>query len=162
MYDFLNEKEFIYSRQNRKHFVFRNLNLPRPEWQEILDHFNRNVVTKSKVDVMLNLGFVFFDADKMPYVNDLVSEIKKMNDNKVSAHCYLSLLETSQTFGRHNDDSEVFFWQVQGKTRWVVEDQVLCEYELSSNDMIYIPKFMVHDVKPLGPRAGISIGIDPC
>jgi ribosomal protein L16 Arg81 hydroxylase len=163
MYEFLQSSDFLTCRQHQQHYRFLDLPLDNPSWEDILFHFNRNIVAKAKVQTMLNLGFVYFDAEKMPPVMALVKEIQKMTTNKVTAHCYLSFLEISKTFGRHNDHSEVFFWQVQGKTRWVVEDHDrIFEYELKPNDLIYIPKFMNHDVRPLTPRAGISIGIDPC
>lgn len=160
-FNFLQNVEFLISRENKKHYVFRNLNLETPKWAEILENLNRNIVSKQKVKILDNLGFVFFDADHIPSVNLLLSEIKKLTNKSCSAHCYISLLEISATFGRHNDNADVFFWQVQGSTQWCVEeDSKIYEYKLSVNDMIYVPRFTIHEVIPLGPRAGISIGID--
>ena len=161
LFKFLNDQDFINSRQNNKHFVFRNLDLTTPTWSEILENLNQTIVSKSKIKVLDNLGFVFFDAERMESVNSLLTEIKKITDKPCTAHCYVSLLEISNTFGRHNDTSDVFFWQVQGNTLWKVEQgETTCEYKLYPNDLIYIPRFVFHDVLPLGPRAGISIGID--
>jgi hypothetical protein len=161
LFKFLNDQDFINSRQNNKHFVFRNLDLTTPTWGEILENLNQTVVSKSKIKVLDNLGFVFFDAERMKSVHSLLTEIKQTTDKPCTAHCYISLLETSATFGRHNDTSDVFFWQVQGSTSWKVEqDNMIHEYKLLPNDLIYIPRFIFHDVLPLGPRAGISIGID--
>jgi hypothetical protein len=159
--DFLNTDNFISDRQNKKHHVFRNLNLETPSWGDILAHLNRNIVSNTKIKVLDNFGFVYFDADCMPEVNNLLSKIRQITDNPCSAHCYISLLEISGTFGRHNDNADVFFWQVQGSTQWSVEqDSQVYEYTLLPNDIIYIPRFMVHEVIPLTPRAGISFGID--
>lgn len=161
MFDFLKNSEFSTCKNNKKHYVFRNLNLNTPSWNDILEHLNRNIVSKRKMKILDNLGFVYFDADQIPSVNLLLSEIKKLTDKNCSAHCYISLLEISNTFGRHNDNADVFFWQVQGSTHWrVEEDSKIYEYKLSVNDMIYIPRFTIHEVIPLSPRAGISIGID--
>ena len=161
MFDFLKDPEFVNSRQQGRHYVFRNLNLETPGWSDILAHLNRNIVSKAKMKVLDNLGFVYFDADIMPEVNSLISEIRRLTDKTCSAHCYVSLLETSGTFGWHFDNAEVFFWQVQGSTRWSVEqDSTVYEYTLLPNDIIYIPRLVLHDVIPLTPRAGISIGID--
>ena len=161
LFNFLTSQDFINSKQNNKHFVFRNLDLTAPTWGEILESLNQTIVSKSKMKMLDNLGFVFFDAERMESVNSLLTEIKKITDRPCTAHCYVSLLEISGTFGRHSDTSDVFFWQVQGNTLWKVEQgATTCEYELAPNDLIYIPRFMFHDVLPLGPRAGISIGID--
>lgn len=160
-FDLSNNHRFLESRQNGRHFVFRNLKLKRPEWQEILNHLNRNIMTKQPMNVFDNMAFTYFDAEKLSTVGEMVKEIKKITTKNVSAQCYISFLEISRGFGRHYDESEVFFWQVQGRTHWVVEDQGVHEYELTSNDMIYIPVHTVHTVTPLCPRAGISIGIDP-
>lgn len=161
MFKFLDDRDFINSRQNNKHFVFRNLDLTTPSWNEILENLNQTIVSKSKIKVLDNLGFVFFNAERMSSVNNLLTEIKKITDKSCTAHCYISLLEISNTFGRHNDTSDVFFWQVQGQTIWRVEQgATINEYKLSPNDLIYIPRFVFHEVTPIGPRAGISIGID--
>lgn len=159
--NFLKNEDFISNRQNKKHYVFRNLNLETPSWSDILSHLNRNIVSNARMKVLDNLGFVYFDADCMPEVNKLLSEIRQLTDKTCSAHCYISLLEISNTFGRHNDNADVFFWQVQGSTKWQVEQGIqVYEYTLLPNDIIYIPRFMVHEVTPLTPRAGISFGID--
>lgn len=161
MFNFLKDSKFLSQRQNKKHHVFRNLNLENPSWDELLKNLNRNIISKTKIKILDNLGFVYFDAEKMQAVDNLLSEIKKITDKSCTAHCYISLLEISATFGRHNDNADVFFWQVQGSTLWrVEEDSKIFEYKLSVNDIIYIPRFTIHEVVPLGPRAGISIGID--
>jgi hypothetical protein len=161
MFNFLTDQQFTDNRQNKKHYVFRNLNLDTPSWSDILEHLNRNIVTNAKIKMLDNLGFVYFDADKISSVKLLLDAINQLSGQVCSAHCYISLLESSATFGRHNDNADVFFWQVQGSTHWIVEqDTEIYEYKLLPNDIIYIPRFMIHTVVPLTPRAGISIGID--
>ncbi len=140
-----------------KHHIFRSVVMQTPSWGTILKHLNRNIVSGAKMKMLDNLGFVYFDADIMPEVTPLLEEIKKTTSRPVSAHCYISLLEISKTFGPHNDNADVFFWQVQGSTKWHVDG---ADYTLSPGDIIYVPRLMVHEVTPLEPRAGISIGID--
>ena len=72
---------------------------------------------------------------------------------------YLSMSSKSQGFGKHNDTTDVWFWQFIGQTTWTVYDTEEVIYTLSPGDMIYVPKGMYHDVKPLSPRAGLSFGI---
>ncbi len=161
MVNFLQDSDFISKRHGGQHHVVRNVDLETPSWNDILTHLNRNIVSKAKMKILDNLGFVYFDADCMPQVNSLLADIRQTTDKPCSAHCYVSLLEISSTFGRHNDNADVFFWQVQGSTQWRVEqDSQVYEYTLLPNDIIYIPRFVVHEVTPLTPRAGISFGID--
>jgi ribosomal protein L16 Arg81 hydroxylase len=153
--------DLITARANLKHHVVRELGETLPTWADILEEFNRTVQNKEKLKVLDSLGFVLLQAQNIPGVSTVISIIENITDAKCSAHCYMSLLETSATFGRHNDNADVFFWQVQGSTHWTVEqDAEIYEYKLLPNDMIYIPRFVVHNVVPLTPRAGISIGID--
>jgi mannose-6-phosphate isomerase-like protein (cupin superfamily) len=160
MFNFLQDSTFTANRQSNKHYVFRNVQLETPSWSDILNNLNTNVVSNTKIKILDNLGFVTLDAENIILVKPLFEAIKLTTSNKCSAHCYISLLEISGTFGRHNDNADVFFWQVQGSSKWVVEQDSVCEYILYPNDIIYIPRFVIHEVQPLGPRAGISIGID--
>ena len=50
----------------------------------------------------------------------------------------------------------MYYWQVQGKTKWKFDDE---SHILNSGDLIIIPKGVYHNVKPLGPRVGISMSI---
>jgi len=132
-----------------------------PTWSDILAELNRTIQCKEKLKTLDSLGFVLLHAQNIPSVLSMISIIENITDAKCSAHCYISLLESSATFGRHNDNADVFFWQVQGRTHWTVEQETeIYEYELAADDLIYIPRFMIHQVVPLTPRAGISIGID--
>jgi len=153
--------DIVKARSNSTHHVVRDLGEILPTWNDILEEFNRTIQSKEKLKVLDSLGFVLLQAQHIPSVSAVISVIENITNAKCSAHCYMSLLETSATFGRHNDNADVFFWQVQGRTRWTVEEGgEIYEYELSPNDMIYIPRFIIHEVVPLTPRAGISIGID--
>jgi len=57
-------------------------------------------------------------------------------------------------FGRHNDDMDVWFWQCQGLSRWVLDDK---EFTLEPGDLIYVKKGIYHNVSALTPRAGVSM-----
>ena len=83
LFEFLNNQDFINSKQNNKHFVFRNLNLTTPTWSEILENLNQTIVSKSKMKMLDNLGFVFFDAERMLSVNNVLTEIKKITDRRI-------------------------------------------------------------------------------
>jgi ribosomal protein L16 Arg81 hydroxylase len=68
---------------------------------------------------------------------------------------YLNIC-VSETFGRHKDSMDVYFWQIQGSTRWEFDN---INYVLAPGDLIYVPKETYHNVVPLGPRAGISMSL---
>lgn len=159
MYKFLCNASFLASKQKNKHFIFKDVNMILPSWEEILQYLDETVSRKSKLKILDNLGFVILETQSISSAQDFSRYMSSITGQPVSAHCYISLLTSSKTFGRHNDNSDVYFWQVKGKTKWIVEDETISEYILEPNDMIYIPKKMVHEVFPLCPRAGISFGI---
>jgi len=161
MYEFLLDPTFIEHKNNSKHYIFRNIGLEGPSWENILDCLNDTIEQRINLKILDNLGFVLLEnINTLPGVFDFLTYLSSTTKQTVSAHCYISMLSVSNTFGRHNDNSDVFFWQVQGKSKWLVEDYNTSEYILEKNDMIFVPKGMVHEVIPLGPRAGISFGID--
>lgn len=160
MYEFLSATSFLESKKKNKHYIFKNVNMILPSWEEILHCLDETVSKKSKLKILDNLGFVVLETQSISSAQSFLQHISLITDKPVSAHCYISFLSSSKTFGRHNDDSDVYFWQVQGKTKWVVEDEKISEYILEPNDMIYIPRKMIHEVFPLSPRAGISFGVD--
>lgn len=160
MYDFLSNDSFLEAKKKNKHYVFRNTGMNLPTWEDILRCLDETVAKKSKIKILDHLGFVVLETYIISSAETFRKHISSIFDRPVSAHCYISFLTSSKTFGRHNDNSDVYFWQVQGTTRWVVEDDPLCEYILEPNDLIYVPKKMIHEVFPLCPRAGISFGVD--
>jgi ribosomal protein L16 Arg81 hydroxylase len=119
-------------------------------WQELLNNFNDAVVNVEDVKHKLMGFFVSHSAHK-------IGKVKQMMDalGCDTAHLYFNVSLNGGSFGRHNDDVNVYFWQCQGSTKWVMDD---CEYVLEPGDMIYVPKYVYHDVIPLTPRAGISMG----
>jgi len=160
-YDFLKDLSFLESRESKHHFVFRNVTIERPTWDEILKEFNRIVVSGEKLKFFNNMGYGLFTGHNIRYVGDLLEEYKKLDTLPATAHCYISFLEIADSFGRHNDDSDVLYWQIQGSTRWTIEDgNDTSIYELKPNDFVYVPKSMYHEVIPLTPRVGVSFGLD--
>ena len=132
-----------------KHIKSYNNNCP--TWQELLENFNNSVIDKQ--DIKHNsLGFFFSDeAHKIISVKNVLDDLKL-----VTAHLYMNISEDGDTYGRHCDDVDVYYWQVQGKTMWKFDNET---YILNSGDLIIIPKGVYHNVVPLGPRAGISMSI---
>ena len=65
------------------------------------------------------------------------------------------ILIKSNTLGKHHDWQNVWFWQCQGKTKWIIKEKE--EYILSPGDLIYVPKNWTHEVIALSHRVGISM-----
>ena len=120
-------------------------------WQELLDNFNESVEKQEFIKHQILGFFVSHAAERMPKAQSLM---KKLGGD--TAHLYMNICRHGGSFGEHVDTVDVYFWQCQGKVKWVVEGQ---DYILTPGDMIYVPRGVYHNVVPLTPRAGISIGI---
>ena len=72
-----------------------------------------------------------------------------------TAHLYINITTDVGTFGIHKDTVDVHYWQVQGKTKWIIEKKD--EYVLEPGDLIYVPEGVYHSVIPQGPRVGVSM-----
>jgi len=129
----------------------KNYNTDCPSWNSVLNNFNNSV--KNKKEIKHNcLGFFFSDeAHKIDLVKPVLKDL-----NLITAHLYMNICEDGETYGRHCDDVDVYYWQIQGSTRWEFDDE---SYVLSSGDLIIVPKGVYHNVLPLEPRAGISMSV---
>lgn len=128
----------------------KSFNLNTPSWEEVLHYFDYSV---NKGEPYRNTSPGFFVNDfgnRIPSVQPILKELGL----KV-AHIYINTLSTSATFGNHIDSMDVWFWQVKGKTKWVIENKK--DYILEEGDLLFISKGILHNVIPLGPRIGISM-----
>lgn len=144
------------------HEYFKTLLFPVPSWDSIIKNIDRNLSENLEVKIKNNLGIVTHDLSDIAETYSPLELIKKQNPGQIySAHFYVSLSRVSETFGKHKDVSDVWFWQCQGKTKWTVyENNDEYEYILSPGDVIYVPKQIYHNTQPLTARAGVSFGID--
>jgi ribosomal protein L16 Arg81 hydroxylase len=144
-----------------KHRFFGKIDYPVLTWDEVIRNLNENIISSGFVEVLDNLGFVTHDAEKIKKTSDVSTFIQQLFPNRrISAHLYFSLLEISKTFGKHNDDVPVFFWQCIGTTRWTIHENKDYVYDLMPGELLYIPEKVYHNTQPLTPRAGISFGIE--
>jgi len=126
----------------------KQFNLNTPNWEELLFNLNFSFINNELVK-NLNPGFfVSHSAFKIKKVSNVLKEL-----NLQEAHLYINILNT-ETFGPHKDRCDVWFWQVKGQTMWEVENN---QYTLEEGDLIFVPGGVMHNVVPLGPRAGISM-----
>jgi ribosomal protein L16 Arg81 hydroxylase len=127
-------------------------------WDDVIKILDDDVKGNGYMRLFPKLGLLIHNAERIRNVQSVMDEINKLNsDDNLTAHCYISFSEHSENFGNHCDDADVFFWQVIGRTKWIVEGD---EYILEPNDMIYVPKKVYHKVVPLSPRVGISFGFE--
>lgn len=171
MHTFLENPEFVENRLKGNYYLFKNIQHELPTWDDVIENLNLSIENKWLVKYLDNFGFITHKAKMMRHVDSLfdyistsasdhASKIKGLHTH-VSAHCYFSLIKTSKTFGRHKDPTDVLFWQMIGKTQWTVEsnnEKII--FVLEPNDLLYVPRNMWHDTKPLTARAGISFGLD--
>lgn len=174
MFDFLRRPEFVLKRSRNEPYVFGDVGLPTPEWEDVFETVNRNFDQDGLIKVLENGGFVTHDAETMPHVGDLLEAIRKVDDHlpvvvprrtytSATAHCYVSFLKHSKTFGAHKDNADVWFWQCRGKTRWTIydrDDKELIVHDLKPGEMLYVPRDLMHKTEPLSSRAGISFGLN--
>jgi ribosomal protein L16 Arg81 hydroxylase len=161
-YNFLKEQDFLEHKQADECYLFKDIQGPLPSWNDIIVNLNISIENNWLVKCLDGLGFVTHNADLIPQVRDLLNYISSLDkDAPSSAHCYFSLSNQASTFGRHKDSSDVFFWQVIGKTEWIVETKKeTITYNLEPNNLLFVPRGIWHTTKPLTPRAGISFGLD--
>lgn len=164
MYDFFKNPEFLEAVKNEDCYVFRNLPLPKITWDMVVKCIDRSVKEGylNNVGKPDKAGFILRRAQMIREVVPVMDALNDvMPDLQVSGHVYVSFSTQSGTLGRHRSKSSVFFWQAIGKTQWTVGRKSGDEmFVLQPNDAIYCPSLMYHDVVPLTPRVGISLGLD--
>ena len=133
-----------------EHKTFTDVTLVGFEWVDVINEIDRRVKSGGEITLLSNFGMVMKDCATITNVKDAMIKF-----GAKSVDCYVSFSEHSYTYGMHRDNCDVLFWQVIGKTKWITQG---CEYVLSSNDLIFIPKEIDHQVTPLTPRVGISFG----
>ena len=131
--------------------VTKNFNTNTPSWESILNNFNYSVIYKNEIKFNPVSFFVSHDAHLIDEVKNVLAAL-----NLKYAHLYLNLAVEKNTFRRHKDEDDVWFWQAQGITKWEFDNE---KHILEPGDLIYVPKHIYHDVTPLTPRAGISMSL---
>lgn len=160
-YNFLNDPAFLNARDNKKHFLFKNVNLVPPTWGQIIDTVDTSLRENLLIKITDNFGIITHNGQRIENVNTLITHVSAITNSKnVSAHCYISLTSFSKSFGKHKDSSDVWYWQAIGSVKWSVYDDACYEYVLEPNDIVYVLASMYHESVPLTPRVGISLGLD--
>jgi len=127
----------------------KEFNLNTPTWDDLLNDFNQSAELGE--NIRAHHGFYYSrSVYRIPEVKKVLNQL-----NLNLAHLYMNVSSVSPTFGNHKDGTDVYYWQVKGKSKWTIQDQE--EYILNVGDLIIIPEGVEHNIVPLGPRAGISM-----
>jgi len=163
MYEFLAEPAFLEARKNKQPCVLRGALPDTPSWDDVFVNLEKSMQEDSLIKLGPYLSIVTHNGHKhIRYAAEFLAEIQKLAPTLAgSAHVYIGLTRFSESFGRHRDNSDVFFWQIIGSTSWKVFTQDgIREHVLNAGEMIYVPRYMEHEVASLSPRVGISFGLD--
>ncbi len=69
----------------------------------------------------------------------------------------VSFTDKEPTTGKHSDPVDVIYCQFIGSVTWTISYEDRTEvFNLNPGDIIYVPKFTMHEVTSLSPRAAIS------
>ena len=162
MRNWIHLKDLQRAVQSRSHFFLANAE---PDyimnWQSALDVLD---VNRDKINMIDTLGGVCTEYRPHPYLMSLVDTINETvgKDHDVTAHLYFSFTKDQKTNGKHRDTANVFFIGLIGNTQFKIygEDGRYKSYRVGPGDLIYIPRGIDHDTTPMGPRIGLSIGIE--
>ena len=127
----------------------REYNLNVVDWTEAFLNYDKSVHLNKEIKFNYPGFFVSHEGHNIDKVKDVLKDLECN-----TAHLYFNVTTKAETFGRHKDTMDVYYWQCQGVTQWIVEDKNVI---LNPGDLIYIPSGMYHSVTPLSPRLGISM-----
>jgi ribosomal protein L16 Arg81 hydroxylase len=158
-FDFLYDKKFIKNRKENLSYYFGNVINFDITWEYVFADLEASVKENSLILNKDNYYIVTHNVKEHCEFTKLFCEnLQKICPKlETSAHLYISLTTSALGSGKHIDKAEVFYWQMIGKTKWIVDNG---EYILNPGDVIYIPIGNYHKVISLTPRAGLSLGLD--
>ena len=163
MYKSLEDENFLEARKNKQYYFFGRVLPNTPSWDDVLMNLEKSIEEKSQIKIGPYFSLVTHNGHKhIKLAAEFLDEIKKFDVSLIgSAHVYIGLTKFSESFGKHKDNADVFFWQIIGSTSWKVFTQTgIKEHTLNVGDVIYVPRYMEHEVTSLCPRVGISFGLD--
>ena len=128
----------------------RNYNTNVLGWTEAFLIYDKSVHNNKNIQFNYPGFFVSHEGHEIVTVKSVLKDL-----NCSIAHLYFNITTKAKTFGKHKDTMDVYFWQCQGVTKWIIEDKE--EVILNPGDLIFIPKGVYHTVIPLSPRLGVSM-----
>lgn len=131
------------------HTVTKNFHTPTVDWNSALECWDYCVRNHHEVRIGMPGYLVCHEANTIEMIKPVLQKL-----NCKDAHLYMNISLLGDTYGKHSDDRDVWYWQCQGQTRWSVDEN---EYVLDPGDLIYIEQGTPHEVVPLSVRLGISM-----
>ena len=120
--------------------------------RKTLESLIRNDLAAKSKELIKHNPIGFFGCHSAWRIDRLIPIIEDLNVD--DAHLYFNITTVGENFGNHKDNEDVYFWQCQGISKWIIEDK---EYILEPGDLIIVPAGVYHNVKALTPRAGVSM-----
>ena len=130
-------------------YFIREYNMNVLSWTEAFLNYDNSVKNNKHIKFNYPGFFVSHEGQEIEKVKDVLNHLEC-----TSAHLYFNVTTKVESFGRHKDTVDVWFWQCQGVTKWILDND---EVILNPGDLIYIPKGVYHTVVPLSPRLGVSM-----
>tara|TARA_Y100000385_G_scaffold130372_1_gene135703 strand:+ start:201 stop:644 length:444 start_codon:yes stop_codon:yes gene_type:complete len=145
-----------------KHWIKHCPELWLPTWDLVIGNLSAN--PEDALFIMEELGVAVHQVCTEEYkpILDFADTLSKQYNNApVTAQTMISFTTRSKTYGKHNDDVDVYFLQAIGQTAFGVwEDDKQYDYILDPGDLLHIPKGLSHATMPITPRVGISYGVE--
>lgn len=147
-------------RQEGRHYKF-SAAFPAVSWDEVFRCLDYSVKLDRPLRTSPNFGIVIHDVRASKTLTGVLGQFSQLDpSSSATAHLYVSLTGQAETIGWHKDTCDVIYWQAIGLTEFSVDDSGIVRYTLAPGDAIYVPAGMMHDTKPLGPRCGVSLGLE--
>lgn len=162
-YSFLRDPTFLAKRKANDYHYFGHIDVEPLTWEEAILDLEYHISNRKdyKHETTKNLFFVLQEPSN-PKALEILREFSKLDPTlHPEVHLYVTFMADDRGGnGRHNDISDVIFWQTTGKTEWMVESKTGNKtHILEPGDAIYVPVSMWHTVTSLTPRSGLSIGL---
>ncbi len=166
-HEFLDSEEFHDAVENKTPALF-TIEEPDFDWNEIFKFLDEDVRSKKPYGKKMYAGLAFrlMFGQRIKLINEIMQHIyvyfDPCIDPQTEAVVYASLTtEEGNDMEKHMDIENVIFWQVHGKSQWIIYDEndnIIFDEVLEKNNLVYCPIGLFHHVIPVTPRLGFSLG----
>ena len=94
----------------------KEFNLNTPTWDDLLNDFNHS----AELGENIKAHHGFYVSRSAYRIRKVKKVLNQLNLN--TAHLYMNVSSVSPTFGNHKDEVTVYYWQVKGKSKWIIQD----------------------------------------
>ena len=115
-------------------------------------------------DIWNNHGSIILTKASLltPEISSIAGAIEEHLGGAADAHFYCSKTEKSRSFDPHIDNDDNFLVHAHGSVKWTVCNNLdnkgdATSFNLTTGDLLYIPKGLAHSAVPLSKRISISV-----